>query len=140
MQSHDGLQSEIERLGLVDRVKVAGYLPAEALPCIYNLARLMVFPSLFEGFGIPLVEAMASGCPIACADRTSLPEVAADVAVYFDPHSAADMADKIRQVWNDDDALESMARRGIERAKLFTWQETVRKTQLVYARVGSEVR
>jgi glycosyltransferase involved in cell wall biosynthesis len=136
MQAHNKLLSEIRHLGLADRVKLPGYLPAEVLPCIYNLARMMVFPSLFEGFGIPLVEAMASGCPIVCANSTSLPEVAGDAGVLFDPCSAEDMANKISGLWHDEAALESMRQRGIERAKLFTWEETVRKTLLVYAKVG----
>jgi glycosyltransferase involved in cell wall biosynthesis len=140
MQAHDGLLSEIRRLGLADRVKLPGYLPVQVLPYFYNLARMMVFPSLFEGFGIPLVEAMACGCPFVCADSSSLPEVAGDAALLFDPHSAEDMANTIGRFWDDEAALASMGRAGIERAKLFTWEETARKTLQVYARAGGAAR
>ena len=136
MQSHGELLGEIARLGLTGRVKVAGYLPAEVLPCLYSLARLMVFPSLFEGFGIPLVEAMASGCPVACADSTSLPEVIGDAGALFDPASAEEMAETIGRLWHDDTALSAMRQRGLERARLFTWEETVRHTLEVYAGMG----
>lgn len=136
MQSHSEILAEIDRLGLTDRVRVLGYLSAEELPFLYNLARLLVFPSLFEGFGIPLVEAMACGCPVVCADATSLPEVAGDAAVLFDPRSAEDMAGKIWAIWNDDVRLREMRASGIERVRLFTWDETARRTLLVYKRMG----
>jgi len=74
-QSHDSIIEEIQNLGLSEVVKLLGYLPYAELPYIYNLARALVFPSLFEGFGIPLVEAMACGCPVVCSNMTSLPAV-----------------------------------------------------------------
>jgi glycosyltransferase involved in cell wall biosynthesis len=136
MQSHGDILAEIDRLGLKDRVRLLGYLTAEELPFLYNLARLLVFPSLFEGFGIPLVEAMACGCPVVCADATSLPEVAGDAGVLFDPRSAEEMAGKVWALWNDDARLREMRARGLERARLFTWDETARRTLQVYSRMG----
>ncbi len=136
MQSHGEILAEIDRLGMTDRVRLLGYLSAEELPFLYNLARLLVFPSLFEGFGIPLVEAMACGCPVVCADATSLPEVAGDAAVLFDPRSVEDMAGKIWAIWNDDVRLREMRARGLERVKLFTWDETARRTLQAYKRMG----
>lgn len=136
MQSHGEIMAEIERQGLSGDVKVLGYLPYGVLPALYNLARALVFPSLFEGFGIPLVEAMACGCPVVCSEVTSLPEVAGDAGVMFDPRSPQDMADKIWSVWSDDALRREMRGRGLERAGLFNWDETARKTLEVYQRAA----
>lgn len=135
-KSSSEIREEIRRLGMEDTVKVLGYLPYEELPYLYNLARLMVFPSLFEGFGIPLVEAMASGCPIACANATSIPEVVGDAGVFFDPYSPDDMAEKIWKLWNDETKLEDMRSRGLERAKMFSWDDTARRTIEVYGKAA----
>ncbi|MDK9717685.1 MAG: glycosyltransferase, partial [Trichlorobacter sp.] len=109
-------------------------------PLLYNLARLLVSPSLFEGFGIPLVEAMACGCPIICAESSSLPEVAGDAGVLFNPHDPEELAGKIWQLWHNYARLQAMAERGIQRAKLFTWEETARKTVQVYEAAGRLLR
>lgn len=131
-QSQNEIADEIERLGLSEMVRLLGYLPYEKLPYIYNLARAMVFPSLFEGFGIPLVEAMACGCPVVCSNTTSLPEVAGDAGSLFDPTSAEDMAEKICSVWESEDLRLEMRSKGFERAKLFSWENTARQTLEVY--------
>jgi glycosyltransferase involved in cell wall biosynthesis len=138
MRSHNELLDEIERRGLKDKVRVLGYLPYEELPYLYKLARIMVFPSLFEGFGIPLVEAMACGCPVVCSDVTSIPEVVGDAAVTCDPNSFEDMADKIWTVWNDDGQIEKMRARGLARADLFSWEKTARQTLDVYRRTAEK--
>jgi glycosyltransferase involved in cell wall biosynthesis len=127
---------DIERLGLGERVRILGYLPYEELPFLYNLARLMVFPSLFEGFGIPLVEAMACGCPVVCSRAASISEVIGEAGVTFDPLSAEDMADKINSVWKDDGRISNMRARGRERAKIFDWETTARKTVATYERAS----
>ena len=132
MQANDAVLEEIGRLGLRDDVIVLGYLPHEDLPCLYNLARLMVFPSLFEGFGIPLVEAMACGCPVACSNVTSIPEVVGDAAVTFDPVSVEDMAEKTWALWSNDSLLRDMKTQGLDRVKLFSWDNMARQTIQVY--------
>ena len=132
MPSHSEIQTEISRLGLADSVKILGYLPAAELPGLYNCARLMVFPSLFEGFGIPLVEAMACGCPVVCSNTTSLPEVAGDAGLTFDPLDVEAMATVIWSAWNDEQALAGMRERGLKRARLFDWNDTAVKTIAVY--------
>ena len=137
MKAHGDILKEIARLGLEDSVKVLGYLPYEELPCLYNLARIMVFPSLFEGFGMPLVEAMACGCPVACSDVTSIPEVVGDAGILFDPRSPEDMAAKIWSLWNDDAMRRVLAGRGLERVKLFSWESTARETVKIYEKVAS---
>jgi glycosyltransferase involved in cell wall biosynthesis len=130
--ARDSLQKNITGLGLQDRVHVLGYLPYDTLPVIYNLARLMVFPSLFEGFGMPVLEAMACGCPVVCSDVTSLPEVAGEAAGYFDPTSPDEIAAAINRLWNDDHALRAMQDKGVARAGLFSWENTARKTRAIY--------
>ncbi|TWJ13379.1 glycosyltransferase family 4 protein [Geobacter argillaceus] len=134
MQSHSKILAEVESLGLSGAVRVLGYLPYEELPYIYNLAVMMVFPSRFEGFGIPIVEAMASGCPVVCSNVTSLPEVAGDATELFDPSSVEEMAEKIRLVWESEDIRAALRLKGIERSGLFAWDEIARKTLAVYGK------
>lgn len=128
----DNLMTKISELGLNNSVHILGYLPYDKLPVIYNLARMMVFPSLFEGFGFPALEAMACGCPVVCSNVTSLPEVAGDAAGYFDPTSPEDIAACINMHWHNDDTLQVMREAGIDRAKQFTWEKTARLTREVY--------
>jgi len=135
--AHGQLREEISCLGLEKKVRMLGYVPYEDLPMLYNLARMLVFPSLFEGFGIPLVEAMACGCPVVCSNVTSIPEVVADSAVTFDPCSHEDMVEKIWMVWNDDGHIEKLRLKGIARAKCFSWKKTAQQTMEIY-RVAAE--
>ncbi len=135
-QSQTEIMQEIRRLGLEGTVKLLGYLPYEDLPCLFNLARMLVFPSLFEGFGIPLVEAMACGCPVACSNTTSLPEVAGEAAVMFDPNSAEDMAEKIWSVWESDADRHQLREKGLRRLALFDWEEIARSTVAVYEKAA----
>jgi glycosyltransferase involved in cell wall biosynthesis len=126
------LRAEILRRGLEGMVTVLGYLPYEDLPSLYNLATMMVFPSLFEGFGIPLLEAMACGCPVVCSRTTSIPEVVEKAALLFDPQSAEEIASAIFKVWNDIDLRGKMRLAGLKRAGMFDWRETARRTLAVY--------
>jgi glycosyltransferase involved in cell wall biosynthesis len=132
MQAHDKILGEVVQLGLEDEVKVLGYLPYADLPHVYNLARLLVFPSRFEGFGIPPVEAMACGCPVACSNVTSIPEVVGNAGVYFDPLSAEDIAEKTWKLWTDETMRKGVIKAGLKRVKLFTWDEAARKTMNVF--------
>lgn len=132
---HDAVQNTIAEMGVTDRVRVLGYLPYEDLPYLYNLAKMLVFPSLHEGFGIPLVEAMASGCPVICANGTSIPEVVGDAGLMFNPDSHEGMAATIWTVWNNDELLHSIRNKGLRRATDFSWQYTVEATVEVYQRL-----
>jgi glycosyltransferase involved in cell wall biosynthesis len=134
MDSNDDVVKEIGRLGLRDNVTVLGYLPYEDLPCLYNLAQLLVFPSLYEGFGIPLVEGMACGCPVTCSNVTSIPEIVGDAALTFDPGSTEDMAKQVWSLWNDDSLRQDLIIRGLIRVELFNWNTMARKTINVYAK------
>ena len=122
----------IEILDLGNQVAFLHFVPFDDLPIIYNLATMMVFPSLFEGFGIPLLEAMNVGLPIVSSDRTSIPEVVGDAGVYFNPDSAEDMAEKIYHLWRNNNLKESLVRKGHEKAKLFTPKNTAEKTITAY--------
>ena len=93
---------------------------------------MMVFPSLFEGFGMPVLEAMECGCPVVCSNVTSIPEVGGTAVHYFDPSSPEEIADTIIKLWNDDEALLDLRAKGIERARLFSWERTARATLEVY--------
>jgi glycosyltransferase involved in cell wall biosynthesis len=131
-QAHHDICRQVELLGLTDDIKILGYLPHGDLPYLYNLARLLVFPSLFEGFGMPVVEAMACGCPVVCSNLTSLPEITGSAGILFDPNCAEDMAEKLARVWTDDSLMQSMRVLGLERATLFTWHNTALKTIATY--------
>jgi len=126
------LRTEILKRNLQEAVTVLGYIPYEDLPSLYSLATLMVFPSLFEGFGIPLVEAMACGCPVVCSQNSSIPEVVGEAAQFFDPLSVNEMATKIYETLNDSALRRKMSFAGLEQAKLFDWQDTARRTRAVY--------
>ncbi len=134
-ENHDAVVEEIERHGLDKYVMHLGYLPYEELPLLFNAAGLMVFPSLFEGFGIPVVEAMAVGLPVVCSNVTSLPEVAGDAAIYFDPKDPEDIAEKVFKVYSDQGLREALIQKGFERAKRFTWERTAEETLKVYEKV-----
>ncbi len=137
MQSQNEILSLIESLGLSSHVKVLGYLPYEELPFLYNLAQFMVFPSLFEGFGIPLVESMACACPVVCSNVTTMPEVVGDAGVMFDPHSVEEMVEAIWLVWSDEGKRQQMGHLGLKRASMFNWSETARQTMAVYQKALS---
>jgi len=107
------------------------------LTTLYVHARAFVCPSLYEGFGIPVVEAMSLGCPVFSSDRSSLPEVAGDAAVYFDPEDVENMAGVLERGLMDDDLLGRLRLRGVDRAQQFDWNKTARATAAVYRSLTS---
>ncbi|HKY23374.1 MAG TPA: glycosyltransferase family 1 protein [Vicinamibacterales bacterium] len=124
----------MDRLQIRSRVIHVGYAPTDALPMFYSGASAVVFPSLFEGFGLPVLEAMACGAPTVTSTVTSLPEVAGDAAVLVDPYSVEDIAAGIYKVLSDRGACEDMKRRGLARAATFTWARTAEQTVDAYRR------
>jgi glycosyltransferase involved in cell wall biosynthesis len=110
-------------------VEVRGAVSMDELVSLYRRAAALVFPSLYEGFGQPPLEAMACGCPVACSDVASLPEVVGDAARLFDPNDAAAIAAGVLDVL---DAPAGWSARGLERAKLFSWEATARAHEAVY--------
>lgn len=113
---------------LGDRVHFTGYVDADVLHQYFAHAELMVFPSLYEGFGLPPLEAMAAGCPVLCSNSASLPEVCGDAAIYFDPNRVSDIAEKLLGLVNDDVLLAYLKRKGLEHAKSFSWKSCASQT------------
>jgi glycosyltransferase involved in cell wall biosynthesis len=116
------------------RIRFAGWLEEPTLVALYRAARLMVFPSLAEGFGLPVLDALEQGTPVACSRASSLPEVAGDAAVYFDPADVEDMRRAIETLLRDDALCTRLAATGHERAERFTWAATASATVAAYER------
>lgn len=107
-----------------DDIHVAGYVEDEDLPVLYNAAEAFVYPSLYEGFGLPVLEAMQSGVTVVASNRSSLPEVIGDAGLLVDPEDRDELAAALWQVWTDEDTRMSYAQRGLERAEEFSWEQT----------------
>jgi len=118
-----------------DSVVFTGYVPDAVLPSLYAHAEALVFPSIYEGFGIPILEAFSYGTPVVCSKVAAIPEVAGDAAIYFDPHNIEEMADAIFAVLNNDALREELVSRGKARVQLFTWEKAAERTLAVYRRV-----
>jgi glycosyltransferase involved in cell wall biosynthesis len=127
-----GVLSEIERLGLQDSVRVQGYVPDADLPAIYNLAKALAFPSLYEGFGLPILEAMACGTPVLTSDCSSLPEVAGDAAVLVDPCSQESLSEGLHRILRDAQLREQLRAAGFKRAAQFSWSRAAEETSRLY--------
>jgi glycosyltransferase involved in cell wall biosynthesis len=113
-------------------VRFLGYLPEETLAVMYRLAGVFVFPSLYEGFGLPPLEAMASGTPVVTSNVSSLPEVAGDAAVLVDPYDPNAIADGIYRVLTDEALRRDLRQKGLARARQFSWETSVRRVREIY--------
>ncbi len=120
--------STIDELKIKERVKILGYIKNEDLPFFYNGAEIFVFPSLYEGFGLPLLEAMACGVPVICSNTSSLPEIGKDAVLYFNPYSVYELADLLIKLIGDAELQKTLRDKGIARAKEFLWQKTAQAT------------
>jgi glycosyltransferase involved in cell wall biosynthesis len=132
------LAGRIEQLGLSRHVHFTGYVPFEDLPVIYNLGEFFVFPSLYEGFGLPVVEAMASGTPVLTANSSSLVEIAGDGAFTVDPTDTVALADAIRRLATDEPLRRDLADRGWRRSRMFSWTQTAKEMLAVYQRAAGK--
>jgi len=119
-------------LGIADRVTFAGWASDDDLDALYRRARLLAMPSLSEGFGLPVLEAMSRGTPVVCSSAGSLPEIAADAALFHAPTDDAELAGHIQALWTDDALHAEYARRGLARAGQFSWARAARETLEVY--------
>ncbi|MBU4420989.1 MAG: glycosyltransferase family 4 protein [Proteobacteria bacterium] len=128
----------IEELKLKDKIIFTGYISEHDLPAIYNLSDAFVFPSLYEGFGLPVLEAMACGVTVVTSNVSSLPEVAGDAALLINPHSIEDLADGIRRILHDEGLRKKNIAKGLEQAKLFTWEKCARETLDVFSQALSQ--
>ena len=121
------LENLASSLNIENRVTWLGYVPDDLLPNLYSEATAFIFPSLYEGFGLPLVEAMACGCPTISSNMASLPEIGGKAAHFFDPTEISDMAEAIRKVCEDSAYQQKLAQGGLKHAKKFNWESSVKK-------------
>ena len=128
----------VEALGLGGAVHFLGYVADADLPALYNAASVFSFPSLYEGFGLPVLEAMACGTPVVCSDASALPESAGGAALLVDPYDHRALADALGQVLSDQALADELRRRGLARAARFSWDRTAELTLAIYRRVLEE--
>ena len=129
------VEQTVQQLRLQPHVRFTGYVADEDLPALYSGAELFVFPSLYEGFGLPPLEAMACGTPVVCSNAGSLPEVVGDAALTVDPQGVEGLALAMRRVLQDMELAHDLRRRGLERARLFSWEKAARETWQLYHEV-----
>ena len=132
------LRRAVHRNKLHKFVRFLGYLKDDTLTVLYRLASVFVFPSLYEGFGLPPLEAMASGTPVVTSNVSSLPEVTGDAAVLVDPYDVDSIADGMRRILDDPRLAEELRIKGLKRAREFSWERSVEKTQRVYREVAAD--
>ncbi|EHP84940.1 glycosyltransferase family 4 protein [Methanotorris formicicus] len=125
----------IEKLNLQKDVIFTGYVPDEDLPALYNAADLFVYPSLYEGFGLPPLEAMACGTPVITSSTSSLPEVVGDAGIMVNPYDVDELAKAMYEVLTNDGLREELSKKGLERAKLFSWKKCAEEHLKVYEEV-----
>lgn len=135
---YEPIFQEVERLSLEGRVFFLGYVPEEDLPALYNLADLFVFPSFYEGFGLPPLEAMACGTPVVTSNTSSLLEVVGDGALLVPPRDVEALAEAMEKVIGDPSLQEELRSKGLERAKRFRWGEAAKRLLAIYKRVVGE--
>jgi glycosyltransferase involved in cell wall biosynthesis len=133
----EDIRAAIEHAGIGAHTKLVGIVPDGQLVAYYQQATVFVFPSLYEGFGLPVLEAMGCGCPVICSNASSLPEVAGDAAVLIDPHRPEQLAEELARVLESSVVQSTLRARGIARAKEFGWDRTARQTVAVYERIVS---
>ena len=135
-QRHEELVRLADGLGLAQDVRFLGYLEPTDIQVLYRRATALVFPSLYEGWGLPIVEAFSSGLPVACSNVTSLPELVNDAALVFDPYDPEDIAAAIRRLWTDDVLAAELSERGREAVGRYDWRQTALIMRAHYRRVA----
>jgi glycosyltransferase involved in cell wall biosynthesis len=124
---YPGIEKKVDRLLLKNKVIFLGYVPEEDLPHLYSEAAAFVFPSLYEGFGLPPLEAMACGCPVVASNAASLSEVCGDAVRYVDPYDVESIARGIHEVLTDELMRQNLRAKGLERAELFSWERAAKE-------------
>ena len=137
---YEGFFRRLRELGLEDEVIFPGFVPDEDLPAFYTAADLFVLPSLYEGFGLPVLEAMACGAPVVTSNASSLPEVAGEAGILVDPNDVRDLVRGIEQVLADEGKRKEMQVKGLQQAARFSWDRAARETLLVYHEAANAQR
>jgi glycosyltransferase involved in cell wall biosynthesis len=137
ISKYPNLRRLVHRFQLHQHVRFLGFVPEQTLAALYRLAAVFVFPSLYEGFGLPPLEAMAAGAPVVTSNVSSLPEVVGDAALLIDPMDAGAIADAIARVLNDPALRTDLIRRGHERVAAFSWKRSVDRIRQVYVELTS---
>ncbi len=132
---YDEVFAVVKRLGLTEEVIFTGYVPDDDLPHLYNGADLFVYPSLYEGFGLPPLEAMACGCPVVTSNTSSLPEVVGNAGLMVDPTRVDDLAEAMGRILGDASLASDLRAKGVSRAAHFSWQRCAAETMAVYRQV-----
>ena len=135
---NDDLSQVAAELGIAQRVKFLGYVQEADLRVLYSAAKLFVYPSIYEGFGLPPLEAMACGAPVITSNTSALPEVVGDAALLIDPHNSEVLCQAMQTVLCDDELRMKMRQQSLARAKLFSWEQTAGATLAVYEEVCPE--
>lgn len=133
------LEGKVNERSLKDKIVFLDYVSQEDLPRLYSEAEAFIFPSLYEGFGLPALEAMACGCPTVVSNVASLPEVCGDAAYYVNPYNVDYIAEGINRVIEDLELRNNLIQKGLERAKLFTWEKAARKMLDLYRKAVASV-
>jgi glycosyltransferase involved in cell wall biosynthesis len=133
------IEARIAALSLERQVQLLGYVDPIALQSLYRLCRLVVFPTKFEGWGMPVCEAFAAGVPLACSAVTSLPHLVGDAALLFDPDDPRDIAVVLLRAWRDDRLRRDLVKKGKANVARFSWEKTARLFRAHYRSVGGGV-
>jgi glycosyltransferase involved in cell wall biosynthesis len=135
----DEIFAEVKKQRWAEDVILTGYVADEDLPALYRSASAFVYPSLFEGFGLPPLEAMACGAPVVTSDASSLPEVTGDAALLIDPCDEQSLANALIEVVNNEPLRARLREKGIAQAGKFTWREAAEKTLRLYREACSSI-
>jgi glycosyltransferase involved in cell wall biosynthesis len=124
----EALDALIAELGVKDSVRLTGWIPRDELLLLYSRAQAFVYPSIFEGFGMPVLEAMAAGIPVACSDIPPLREVAGEAALFFDPLNEDAIAIAVESIVTDETLRARLEKAGPQRARTFSWERAAQET------------
>jgi len=138
ISKYQGLRRAVHQHKLHKQVRFFGFVPVDTLSVLYRLASVFVFPSLYEGFGLPPLEAMASGTPVVTSNVSSLPEVVGDAAILVDPYDPDSIADGMKQVLTDTELRAELIRRGLAKVREYSWEQSVARVREVYEEVMQE--
>jgi glycosyltransferase involved in cell wall biosynthesis len=135
IHKHGSLRRRVEAEGVRNDVRFFGFVPEKTLVCLYRMASVFAFPSLYEGFGLPPLEAMALGVPVVTSRLSSLPEVVGDAALLVDPYSEEAIADALARALEDEALRRELVARGHARARLFSWEESAARVHSGYMEI-----